>query len=100
MKFCKKIRIIVKTDFFPRHLITINRAVSRWSNKVWISSMDIKYGYQVWISSMDIQKEKKNELRRNFKVSTLYVQIKRSGLIKGFQFQSFQLWKIKVITEV
>ena len=45
MKFCKKIRIIVKTDFFPRHLITINRAVSRWSNKVWISSMDIKYGY-------------------------------------------------------
>ena len=97
MKFCKKIRIIVKTDFFPRHLITINRAVSRWSNKVWISSMDIQ---KVWISSMDIQKEKKNELRRNFKVSTFYVQIKRSGLIKGFQFQSFQLWKIKVITEV
>ena len=87
MKFCKKNRIIVETDFFPRHLMTINRAVSRWSNKV-------------WISSMDIQKEKKNELRRNFKVSTLYVQIKRSGLIKGFQFQSFQLWKIKVITEV
>ena len=97
MKFCKKIRIFVKTDFFSRYLITINRAVSRWSNKVWISSMDIQ---KVWISSMDIQKEKKNELRRNFKVSTFYVQIKRSGLIKGFQFQSFQLWKIKVITEV